>query len=55
VVQGTVEGLLGGPDTRIAIDLALKPPALGDPGVGLIAQTVESKHLDLNIKINLEQ
>jgi hypothetical protein len=54
VVQGTVEGLLGGPDTRIAIDFVLNPPALGDPGVGLIVQTLDSKHLDLNIKIDLE-
>jgi hypothetical protein len=55
VVQGSVEGLLGGPDTRIAIDLALNPPAIGNPDERFIVQTVESKHLDLNIKIELEQ
>jgi hypothetical protein len=57
VVQGTVEGLLGGPDTltHIAIDLALNPPAIGNPDERFIVQTVESQHLDLNIKIELEQ
>ena len=30
-VQGSVEGLLGGPDTRIAIDLAFKSPGNWQP------------------------
>jgi hypothetical protein len=51
-VQGSVEGLLGGPDTRIAIDLALNPPAFGDPG-GFIEQTVEQSHLTLNLTVDL--
>src|SRR6266511_4517707 len=52
VVQGSVEGLLGGPDTHIAIDLALNPP--GDPGVGFIERTVDQSHLELNFKWDLE-
>jgi hypothetical protein len=54
VVQGTVEGLLGGPDTLIAIELALNPPAIGNPDERFIEQTVEREHLELNIKIDLE-
>jgi hypothetical protein len=53
-VQGSVEGLLDGPETRIAIDIAVNPPAFGDPGVGLIEQTVGREHLELNVKIDLE-
>src|SRR2546430_6886065 len=52
VVQGRVEGLLGGPDTRIAIDLALNPPAFGDPG-GFIEQTVRQSHLTLDLTVDL--
>jgi hypothetical protein len=54
VVQGRVEGFLGGPDTLIAIDLALNPPAIGNPDERFIVQEVLGKHLDLNIKIDLE-
>jgi hypothetical protein len=53
VVQGRVEGLLGGPDTRIAIDIAVTtPPAFGDPG-GVIAHRVEESHLTLNHTVEL--
>ena len=52
VVQGTVEGLLGGPDTHITINLALNPPAFGDPG-GFIEQTVQQDHLTLNLTVDL--
>jgi hypothetical protein len=53
-VQGSVEGLLGGPDTLIAIELALNPPAIGNPNERFIEQTVAREHLELNIKIDLE-
>jgi hypothetical protein len=53
VVQGTVEGSLGGPDTLIAINLALNPPAFGDPGIPVISQTVEQEHLELNLTVDL--
>jgi hypothetical protein len=51
-VQGSVEGSLGGPDTRIAIDLALNPPAIGNPDE-FIEQTVEQQHLELNLTVDL--
>jgi hypothetical protein len=54
VVQGTVEGLLGGPDTRIAIDLALNPPAIGNPDERFMEHTVLQSHLELNFKMDLE-
>ncbi len=53
-VQGTVEGLLGGPDTRIAIDLALNPPAIGNPDERFIAQTVEQSHLNLTVELSIK-
>ena len=53
-VQGSVEGSLGGPDTHITIELALNPPAIGNPDERFIEQTVEREHLELNIKIDLE-
>src|SRR6266511_1242144 len=53
-VQGTVEGLLGGPDTSIAIDLALNPPAIGNPDERFIAQTVEQSHLNLTVELSIK-
>jgi hypothetical protein len=53
VVVGTVEGSLGGPDTRIAIDLALNPPAYSDPDQRVIEQTVEQPHLSLDLTVDL--
>jgi hypothetical protein len=52
-VQGSVEGLLGGPDTHITINLALNPPAIGNPDERFIEQTVLGKHLELNLSIKI--
>jgi hypothetical protein len=52
-VQGSVEGLLGGPDTRIAIDIAVNPPAIGNPDERFMEQTVLGKHLELNLSIKI--
>jgi hypothetical protein len=52
-VQGSVEGLLGGPDTRIAIDLALTPPAIGDELIRVVEQTFARSHLELNLTVDL--
>jgi hypothetical protein len=51
-VQGSVEGLLGGPDTHITINLALNPPAFGDPG-DFIEQTVRQSDLTLDLTVDL--
>jgi hypothetical protein len=53
-VQGSVEGLLGGPDTRIAIDLALNPPAIGNPDERFIEQTVQQSHLNLTVELTIK-
>jgi hypothetical protein len=56
VVQGRVEGLLGGPDTHIAIDLALNPPAsaIGNPHE-FIVHKVEQSHLELNFILSYKE
>jgi hypothetical protein len=53
-VQGSVEGLLGGPDTHITIDLALNPPAIGNPNERFIEQTVDQSHLNLTFELTLK-
>jgi hypothetical protein len=52
-VQGSVEGLLGGPDTHITINLALNPPAIGNPDERFIEHRVEQSHLTLNHTVDL--
>jgi hypothetical protein len=54
-VQGSVEGSLGGPDTHITIDLALNPPAIGNPNERFIEQTVDKSHLDVAIALNFSK
>jgi hypothetical protein len=53
-VQGSVEGSLGGPDTHITIDLALNPPAIGNPNERFIEQTVVQSHLNLTFELTLK-
>jgi hypothetical protein len=55
-VQGSVEGLLGGPDTHITIDLALNPPAsaIGNPNE-FIAHRVDQSHLELNFILSYKE
>jgi hypothetical protein len=52
-VQGIVEGLLGGPETHIAIDIAVTPPTIGDELIRVVEQTVGRDHLELNLTVDL--
>jgi hypothetical protein len=53
VVLGSVEGLLGGPDTRIAIDMGVNPLAIGNPDERFVEHTFEHLHLTLNLTVDL--